>query len=303
MNGTASPAKKLQVRLISPWQTYTETESAVFSADILSEKADALLCEWAPSPELFAFPRRKAWYCCEPQCQFQELGGGTWPKIKARLAPNEFLWHSHPDERYRVPHITHFEPLVMNTDQDRLDRAIAIVSNYGGSPWKRHPDIAYRNRLITDPRVDLYGRSIWKRYRANWYSFAKAPANYRGEIPGDWPAGNKRELMSKYKVAICLENMNEPHYFTEKFVEAVVAGCVPVFRADDTIRDGILKHAFWINSRDYTLEPGRIVQVGLAESLGDVHAQNQRWLTENACLRTTHASVVFERLGKILANV
>ena len=303
MRGTASPAKKLQIRLISPWQTYTETETAVFSTEIPTEKADALLCEWAPSPELFTFPRRKAWYCCEPQCQFRGIEGGTWPKIKARLAPKEFLWHGHPDERYRVPHITHFEPLVMNTNQDRLDKAIAIVSNHGGSLWKRHPDIAYRNRLITDPRVDLYGRSSWIRYRAHWYSRALAPANYRGEIPGDWPAGGKRALMSKYKVAICLENMNEPHYFTEKFVEAVVAGCVPVYRADDTICDSILKHAFWIDSRDYTLEPGRTVQVGLAESLGDVHAQNQRWLTENACLKTTHASVVFERLGKILANV
>jgi hypothetical protein len=81
--------QRLQVRLKSPWTTRMETETAVFSVDIPAEKADALLCEWATDPELFTFPRRKAWYCCEPQCQFRGLGGGTWPKIRAKLDPRE----------------------------------------------------------------------------------------------------------------------------------------------------------------------------------------------------------------------
>jgi hypothetical protein len=278
-----------------------ETETAVFSVDIPAEKADALLCEWAPDPELFTFPRRKAWYCCEPQCQFRGLGGGTWPAIKAQLGPHEFLWHGHPEERYRVPHITHFEPLVMNTNQDRLDRAIAIVSNHGGLPWRRHPDITYRNRLITHPDVDLYGRSGWTRYRQRWYSWPKAPANYKGEIPGDWPAAGKRELMSRYKVAVCLENMNEPHYFTEKFVEAVVAGCVPVYRASEQIRNGVFNGAFWVDPADYNHVPQQILRACLSSLLLEVQAQNQRWMTENEMLKASHASAVFKRLGSIIS--
>lgn len=300
---TEIPTKsKLQVRLISPWQTYIETETAVFSVEIPTERADALLCEWAPSPELFTFPRRKVWYCCEPQCQFRSLGGGTWPKMKSELGPHEFLWHGHPNERYRVPHITHFEPLVMNTNQDRCDKAIAIVSNHGGSPWRRHPDIAYRNRIITDPHVDLYGRSGWNGYRARWYSRKTAPANYKGEIPGDWPAGEKRELMSKYKFAVCLENMNEPYYFTEKFVEAVVAGCIPVYRADDDVAEAMLKGAFWIDPARFKDEPDAVFHACMQAVLPEVNTRNFRWLTTGQLLKISHASAVLERIGKILAS-
>jgi len=279
-----------------------ETGTAVFSIDIPTEKADALLCEWAPHPELFTFPRRKAWYCCEPQCQFRGLGNGTWPKIKARLGHNEFLWHGHPDERYRVPHITHFEPLVMNTRTDRMRKAIAIVSNHGGSPWKRHPDIAYRNRLITHPDVDLYGRSGWTRYRQHWYSPPKAPANYRGEIPGDWPAAGKRDLMAKYKVAICLENMLEPHYFTEKFVEAVVAGCVPVYRARPELEHAVLSDARWIDPANRTGSIQTVIFDALNSDSKAVLDQNFEWLQKNKHLALTHSQKVFERIGHILAH-
>ena len=298
-----SATDKLQVRLISPWQTYTETDTAIFSRDMPVEKADALLCEWAPHPELFTFPRRKAWYCCEPQCQFIQMEGGAWPKMRAHLAPHEFLWHGHPDERYRVPHITHFEPLVMNKNQDRLEKAIAIVSNHGGSPSRRHPDIAYRNRIITDLRVDLYGRSGWKRYRAHWYSRAKSPANYRGEIPGDWPAGEKRELMSRYKVAICLENMNEPHYFTEKFVEAVVAGCIPVYRAHETILQKMLRGAQWIDPQEFDHSAPTAISMALSTRWDEVMNANDCWLKNSTPLIETSAQSVFNRIVDILAGL
>lgn len=301
MNRLEKRSEKLQVRLRSPWTTHVETETAVFSVDIPTEKADALLCEWAPHPELFTFQRRKAWYCCEPQCQFRGLGGGAWPGIKARLGPHEFLWHGHPDEHYRVPHITHFEPLVMNTREDRLDKAIAIVSNHGGSPWRRHPDITFRNKLITDPRVDLYGRSGWNRYKVHWYSRAKAPANYRGEISGDWPADEKRELMSRYKVAICLENMNEPHYFTEKFVEAVVAGCIPVYRSDRTVRNDVLQGAFWIDPEDFQSNAALSLLAAMEALPVEVCAANRKWL-EMSSVSQTSAEAVFRRLSNLLSG-
>lgn len=293
---------KLQVRLVSPWQSEVETETAVFSVRIPTEKADALLCEWAPSSELFTFPRRKAWYCCEPQCQFHRLGGGRWPRIKSQLGVHEFLWHGHRNERYRVPHVTHFEQLVMNTNCDRLDKAIAIVSNHGGSPWRRHRDIAYRNRIITAPGVDLYGREGWRQYRAHWFSRAAVPANYKGEIPGDWPAGEKRQLMARYKVAICLENMNEPHYFTEKFVEAVVAGCVPVYRATEDQRSGILRGAFWVDPNGPGLSKKLAVKSALGLDLGVVQSMNQRWIHQSGALAGTKSQQVFSRIAQILSD-
>lgn len=290
---------KLQVRLISPWTKCVETEEAIFSVNFPADKADALLCEWAPSPELFTFPRRKAWYCCEPQCQFQRIESGKWPRIKACLGEHEFLYHGHSNPCFRVPHITHFEPLVMNRNDKRQNRAIAIVSNHGGSPFRRHADITYRNRLITHPLVDLFGRSSWKNYRAAWYKPAGAPANYQGEIQGDWPAEQKRTLMSQYKVCVCLENMNEPGYFTEKFVEAVTAGCIPVFRAPSDIRDTFLKGAFWIDPSDPDTLGPQAIATALEADLQKCQEANGKWMRESVALQSTHSQEVFAKLARI----
>lgn len=293
---------KLKIRLISPWTEKVETPSAIFSTSIGVDEADALLCEWAPSPELFTFPRRKAWYCCEPQCQFEHLQGGTWPKIRAQLKAAEFLYHGHHDERFRIPHITHFESLKMNERKDRKERAIAIVSNHGGPPARRHPDITYRNTLITLPEVDLFGRAGWKRYRKHWYSFPKAPSNYCGEIPGDWPGTEKRNLLSQYKVCICLENMNEPGYFTEKFVEAISAGCIPVYRAGTDIKDTVLSGARWIDPEDFNGDAYSLLDEAIASSLAEYQAVNQCWLSHSEVLADTHANRVFEKIAQAITS-
>lgn len=293
---------RLQVHLKTPWSGRIETELAVFSPDIPLEKADALLCEWAPTAELFTFPRRKAWYCCEPACQFNALGNGTWPRIKRNLAPHEFLWHGHEDPRYRVPHITHFETLTMNQNPNRKHRAVAIVSNHGGNPLTTHPDIRYRNRLITQPSVDLYGRSGWNRYRRNWYSRPQSPKNYRGEIPGDWDDAKKRQLMSDYRVCVCLENMNEPGYFTEKFVEAVQAGCIPVYRASADVRDSILRGAAWMDPPEPPSLAHHVLADALNATIEEYWKINQQWLSSSTSLAATNANEVFRKIASALST-
>jgi hypothetical protein len=291
-------SKKLQVRVVSPWFGELDTEEAFFSVNLPTEKSDALLCDWAPSEELFTFPRRKAWYCCEPSCQFQGLGGGTWPAIRDRLAPHEFLWHNHPDERYRVPHVTHHGPLSINTNHDRIPRAVAIVSNHGGAPWRRHPDLALRSRFVTHPSVDLFGRSGWKNYRRHWYSRPGFPGNYKGEIPGDWDDDAKRTLMSKYAVAICFENMCEPNYFTEKFVEAVCAGCVPIYRAHPTLSNGILQGAGWFDPGGYNDAPDETLAAARSANSEALLHLNTEWMSSSSLDQSRHKSV-FERIARI----
>ena len=292
--------KKLQVRLISPWTSHLETETAIFSREITVANADALLAEWAPSDELFTFAGRKAWYCCEPQCQFRGLQGGGWPEIKSRLGPHEFLYHGHPEEKYRVPHITHFEDLRMDQNLQRRERAIAIVSNHGGGPLFRHPDIHYRNRLITAQEVDLFGRNSWKNYRRRWFSRAKSPSNYQGELPGDWSGVEKRRLMAEYKVCVCLENMNEPGYFTEKFVEAVVAGCIPVYRATPELRETVLAGAFWFDPGDKRWPGERAIEAALGADLKAIQAINSAWLMSSESLSATRMESVFQKIAATL---
>jgi len=292
--------RRLQVRLISPWSSRIETTHAVFDREIAAEQADSLLCEWAPSEELFTFPRRRAWYCCEPACQFRGQENGTWPRLKDRLRPGEFLWHGHRDMRFRVPHVTHFQPLQMNCRSDRKEKAIAVVSNHGGSPLKAHPDIRFRNQLITSSLVDLFGRAGWQRYRPHWYSWPGTPRNYQGELPGDWPGAQKRQLMSQYKVCVCLENMNEPGYFTEKFVEAVVAGCIPVYRASADVRDTVLQGAVWFDPADSRWPGTQAIEAALQADAAAVSRANSEWLRNSIALQQTHSQAVFERIAEIL---
>jgi hypothetical protein len=216
------------------------------------------------------------------------------------LAPDQFLNHNHPIPELRVPHVTHNQVLEINPNKDRLAKAVAIVSNHGGSPWRRHPGISYRNRFITQPGVDLFGRSGWNRYRTGRFSLARgAPSNYRGELPGDWPAAGKRELMARYKVAVCFENMNEPYYFTEKFVEAVCAGCIPVYRADPTVASGVLRGALWIDPANHGDDPERTIQAALRADVREFQETNGRWLKSRA-LAETHHLEVFRRIGAII---
>jgi hypothetical protein len=293
---------KLKVRVVSPWFGELETDEASFSAVFPLEKADALLCDWAPSEELNIFPRRKAWYCCEPWCQFKALGRGTWPTLRSRLASDEFLNHNHPDSRYRVPHVTHFESLSLNHVTQRAIKAVVVVSNFGGNPWRRHADTSFRNKFATHPLVDLYGRSGWKDYRPGFIARRTTPSNYRGEIPGDWPASDKRALLSRYKVAVCLENMNEPRYFTEKFVEAACAGCIPVYRPDEHTERGPLRGAFWVDPREHHDDAGETLLAALTLDLESVHEQNREWLRNNADLAQTSHVEVFTRIGRILSD-
>lgn len=297
-------SSKIKIKLISPWTRRVETDNAVFDAAIHSSEADALLCEWAPHADLFTFPRRKAWYCCEPWCQFRGLrtGNRRWSNLRNLLRADEFLNHSHPNSQFRVPHITHFEDLAINQNDIRMDRAIAIVSNHGGSPWRRHPGISFRNRFITRPGVDLFGRSGWRHYRAGRFSLRpSAPRNYQGELPGDWPAEGKRELMARYRVAICMENMNEPYYITEKIVEAVSAGCVPVYRSEAGLRDTVLKGAAWIDPVHYDGSPERTMRAAFEVDPDEFRRRNAIWLRGEA-LAATSQSAVFRRIAAILSS-
>ena len=66
---------------------------------------------------------------------------------------------------------------------------------------------------------------------------ASRPANFRGKPTGlsDYDIEFIR-FLSTCKVAVCLENCTEENYFTEKFVNAVRAGCIPVYHAHESVK-------------------------------------------------------------------
>lgn len=103
---------------------------------------------------------------------------------------------------------------------------------------------------------DLYGMG-WDRHffqgllsRLNRFKFLTGLLkpnypSYRGSIE------SKREILQKYKFAICYENVKDiPGYITEKIFDCFFAGCVPVYWGAPNVTDHIPADSF-IDRRDF----------------------------------------------------
>lgn len=283
----------LYIHLKSPWTREFKTDTAIFSSEIQLVDADGLLCDWTPDESLFSYTGPRAWYCCEPQVQFRNIERGRWPRIRSQLNDIHFLTHDHPNPVCKIPHITHFGELQVNRNLNRDRLAISIVSNHGGHPFRRAASLNHRNRFITDPLVDLYGRSNWAKYQRHWYSLPAFPKNYKGELPGDWHRDEKRNLMSTYRFAVCLENEPSPFYFTEKLVEAVCAGCVPIYQAHPTLKDNVLNGAAWLEPKNSISDTIKSCSESQIKAIQD---QNNTWIVTNSYLKDTSITNVFKKI-------
>ena len=75
--------------------------------------------------------------------------------------------------------------------------------------------------------IHLYGKN-WDNFfqypRISFFHYLAVKRNYRGI------AGKKINLISKYKFTLCIENTSISGYVTEKIIDCLVAGTVPVYR-------------------------------------------------------------------------
>jgi hypothetical protein len=156
---------------------------------------------------------------------------------------------------------------------------VGIVSNFGGRLWFLKPHFRTRNRLILDPRVELFGDpERWSQFRhfpKLW--IRRPPGNYMGQPSFGFDDEHIR-FLSGYKVAVCLENCTEAYYFTEKFVNAVRAGCVPVYHAHPTVKTGFLSDARWIDPADFAFSPRRTIDFALNQDQKEFRSINDAWL-------------------------
>lgn len=76
-------------------------------------------------------------------------------------------------------------------------------------------------------------------------AFEKISAYKRVDSGGGWNnnvgyrVGNKPQWLSGYKFNICFENSSYPGYLSEKLYEAYMAGCVPIYWGDTSLRCGV----------------------------------------------------------------
>jgi Glycosyltransferase family 10 (fucosyltransferase) C-term len=119
------------------------------------------------------------------------------------------------------------------------------------------------------------------------------PANFKGRAPGQGHFDDEYlSFLSAYKVAVCLENCVEPHYFTEKFVNAARAGCIPVYHAHPTVRDEFLRNAKWVDPSDFGFSPRSTIEYALAQDQSEFQCANDKWLKSSVLDETDDRNVL-----------
>ncbi|MDB6118657.1 MAG: hypothetical protein JWO08_2438 [Verrucomicrobiaceae bacterium] len=296
-----TPSEPWKVRLVG---TGTADERVLcgvaFSTSISLDQADGLLSFYGASPELLQFKGPKAWYTDEP-LSLSHFRTGLARTLLLSLDQSEWLHHTNINPFYRVPSPTHGGELTITRPATRSTKAVAVVTNFGGRAWWLFKGPRLRNRFILHPDVDLYGDPKgWSRFRRWPWSKAGVPANYKGPTDCQLWEDSQVAFLSGYKVAICLENtVDQPNYFTEKFVNAVRAGCIPVFYAHPTIRSSMLQGARWIDPADYGFDCQRTINTALAADSQAFQEANDAWL-QTAKVADTHRDKVWERIADIM---
>jgi hypothetical protein len=155
--------------------------------------------------------------------------------------------------------------------------------------------------MILDRRVELFGKpDAWANFRhfpRLWIQ--RPPDNYAGRAS---PGADKYDtrVLSGYKVAVCLENCTEAYYFTEKFVTAVRAGCIPVYHAHATVKNRFLSGARWIDPVEFGFSSRRTIEFALDQDQMKFRSVNDAWL-ESGILADTDNLKVFPKLHEIVS--
>ena len=281
-------------------------DGVLYSARVPFEGADALLALYDPTEELLSFPGPKLWFTSEPSWHAHFTKNPVGRKLVRELSAEDRAWYGSALPHMRVPHYTHNGSLGSSRETVRRAAAVACVSNYGGRLWFTRAHFRQRNRFILHPRVELYGKpEVWRGF-SHFPKIWKrgAPANFRGAPPVA-PAGPAAEglisFYSGFNVAVCLENLAEPFYFTEKFVNAVRAGCIPVYHAHPTVKSRFLSGAKWVDPADFEWSPEKTLEHALSADVSDYQATNDTWL-QSGVLDGTDSARLFTQLHRIMCN-
>jgi hypothetical protein len=291
----------------APWEmNMTLNDGTLISSSVSAGESDALLCDWAPDNRLLDYDKPAIWYNCEPFWSYEANPDGHHNRMRLLVPEHRFINHRTADSALRTPHVTHLtEPNVVDSPSRRLQKAVAVVSNsQGGGKSHLTCRTEIRNAIITHRDVDLFGRrDSWSKFRKTIFGQLRPPRNYKGEVAsGDhvWHSTPKRELLAQYHANVCMENAVEENYFTEKFIEAVICGCVPIYHAHESVKDTFLHGAAWVDPKSFNFDPAETIRAALLEDRQLIARKNVTWLQTNSFVKQTRIHAVLTRLANIL---
>ena len=119
---------------------------------------------------------------------------------------------------------------------------------YTVDPWMRIRE-GYRDRVeaikyfASQSELELYGFGWDQPIRGYEKDYHHAALKaYKGTILGG--LRGKRDIISRYKFALCFENCVFPGYVTEKIFDCFLAGCIPVYYGAPDVSDFIPRECF-----------------------------------------------------------
>lgn len=135
----------------------------------------------------------------------------------------------------------------------RVRRRLHELRERDHTAWLRANQL-HDSRLVlmehfnTHGKIDVYG--------SGWDHIGHLPSRHRESLatlrPLNIPPGHqaKQELLSRHRFTLAMENFVYPGYVTEKILDSLVAGSIPVYLGAPDIESFIPKEAF-IDIRDF----------------------------------------------------
>jgi alpha(1,3/1,4) fucosyltransferase len=154
---------------------------------------------------------------------------------------------------FKLPEFAPYTP-------SRAEKFCCLIASQKYS-WVREELYSERVRAIRwfernhPDEFDLYGQR-WDRFffqkqwsilnpvlnmvynRCSWLPRRRIFPSARGAVT------SKRDILRRYKFSICYENASYPGWLTEKVLDAMFAGCVPVYLGDPEVAEFVPAEAF-----------------------------------------------------------
>jgi hypothetical protein len=290
-----------RVRLSAPHghlglgQSEISMNNSILRADLTLRNADAMIGFWEFTDEFLAFGGPKVFYCCEPSfyfCGMRSAKRLLRRRIKT-LRADEFAWHFHDRPQMQVLHHIGNKPGVVSSGE-RWMKAVTVLGNLG-HPLTRNRGRQRRLDFILASSCDIFGSYVnWSAFRQKLWSGKGAPATYQGSCD------KKLNTIARYHACICFENTSEPLYFTEKFPDAVRAGCIPVYHAHPTVRESFLSGAIWVDPADYGWDPYATMCAAFDMNRQEVAETNRKWMENHSLVQKVFLAPIYHRLIEIL---
>jgi len=134
--------------------------------------------------------------------------------------------------------------------------------------------------------IEVFG-SGWDRLQDLPVAWATALKPHTRIFRG--PCKSKHQTMRGYRMALVFENVDCPGYITEKVVDAMAAGCVPLYRGASDITDYIPSTSIiTIGERDHPVDIANQVLAIDTQRLHSIVAAGREFLTTPRGLRHTY---------------